>query len=77
MANIKGNSEIPDRVRIKTELTAARVNAYYSVLNMTQETWIKNFTPAERYELAMADLLDKLQAGKIALGEATNIEIPE
>lgn len=77
MAYRKGNPDIPDRVRIKTELTATQVNSYYKVLNMSQDTWIKNFTPAERYELVISDLLNKLAKGNIALGEVKNIDIPD
>ncbi len=50
----------PDRVRIATSLTKARVNNYYRVLNMSKDTWMKRFTATQRYETVLDDLLNKL-----------------
>ncbi|NJR70874.1 MAG: hypothetical protein HC771_21240 [Synechococcales cyanobacterium CRU_2_2] len=51
---------IPSRVQIKTALTVNRVNNYWRTLNMAEETWMKNFTLAQRYEAVITDLLNKL-----------------
>lgn len=68
---------IPERVQIKTSLTAGQVNAYWRELNMAEETWMNNFSLAQRYELVISDLLNKLNRDRQLLEESRNIDIPE
>jgi hypothetical protein len=54
------NRETPERVIIKTALTQERVDGYWQTLNMSEETWLNTFSPAQRYEAVIDDLLRKL-----------------
>lgn len=60
-------SKTPSRVTIKTALTQARVDGYWRELNMSQDTWMKNFSAAQRYETVISDLLDKLSRAEETL----------
>lgn len=56
---------IPDRITIKTQLTRARVDNYYRELRgMDANTWLKVFSPAQRYEAVLNDLLSKLERSR-------------
>lgn len=57
----KDNSETPDRVTISTKLTKHRIDNYWRVLNMDESTWKHGLSPSQRYELALNDILSKLQ----------------
>jgi hypothetical protein len=71
------NDPIPSRVQIKTALTVERVNNYWKSLNMAEETWMKSFTLAQRYEAVITDLLNKLEESSEIAREARSIDIPE
>lgn len=67
-------SDIPDRVRIRTRLTAAKVNNYWRVLNMSQQTWLSHYTLPERYETVLDDLLNKLEMAEGILDDLEETE---
>ena len=68
------NQDMPDRVRIATKLTASRVNNYWRVLNISKDTWLKQLTPPQRYEMVLSDLLDKLAKSEADLDKLKDVE---
>lgn len=66
--------DMPDRVRIATKLTASRVNNYWRTLNISKDTWLKQLTPPQRYEMVLSDLLDKLAKSESDLDRLKDVE---
>lgn len=64
---------MPKRVQVNTQPTAAQVNDYWKVLNLSQATWMQ-FSPAQRYETVLSDLLEKLRQSQAAMGELEDVE---
>lgn len=57
----KPNDETPDRVTINARPSKAQVDGYYKILNLSRKTWMEDLTPAQRYEMVLSDLMEKLR----------------
>lgn len=55
------NDETPDRVTINARPSKAQVDGYYRILNLSRKTWMEDLTPAQRYEMVLSDLMEKLR----------------
>jgi hypothetical protein len=59
--------ETPERVYIKTTLTKDRVDQYWRVLGFSEDYWLKQCSPAQRYEHVIDYLLTQAESTESSL----------